>query len=83
MCWEQKARARIVVVTCRSALEGVGLKLADMNYKSRRYDAGGAYHSSKLALVYFAMELALRCGNGLSPPECWARCGILKYHGHE
>lgn len=55
--------ARIVVITCRSGLEGSGMHLADMNFKNRLYDAGAAYHQSKLALAYFAMELAIRFGH--------------------
>ncbi|KAK9807410.1 hypothetical protein WJX73_001819 [Symbiochloris irregularis] len=56
----QTVPSRILVVTCRSGLEGSGVHLADMNFRNRVYDAGAAYHQSKLALSYFAMELAIR-----------------------
>lgn len=56
----QTTPSRILVLTCRSGLEGAGFNLGDPNFKSRRYDSGIAYQQAKLALAYFAFELDLR-----------------------
>ena len=56
----QTTPSRILVITCRSGLEGAGMNLADANFKARVYDSGIAYQQSKLALAYFAMEMAVR-----------------------
>jgi NAD(P)-dependent dehydrogenase (short-subunit alcohol dehydrogenase family) len=61
-----KLRDRVVTVSSMAHWPG-RIDLADLNYKSRRYSAFGAYSQSKLANLLFTSELQRRLDKAGSP----------------